>query len=543
MIKRLLKREDGASAVLIAFSMVAMMGFTAIAIDFGLGANERRQDQIGADTSVMAGAVEMALGGSAQDIVDEILSFVDQNVRPVPIGDWDPAVCIDPTPLALTIDNDFPLVTPQTDCISFEFIGTTARLRVFLPDQVIDTAFARVIGFNTLTINAEAEALSATFPAGGAGPPFVVLNGTNGGEVVCVRTGPVPLLMPPLVDGNGPGVPPSIGVTPDPCDDTVYDPDTQFFGTLDPLVYFNNATSGVSCRSNLIAYSIARGIDHPLTSFEPDYVVGVSNPLGPEVVEDDCNPTPVFGVNTMPLKTGLSAAQLRCGMLTSSGGGCSGSVPPGAAGGNNVPARLHLGPFVQSVHQFVGENMDNKSLWEFLPDYGALGLNWPLACRRIYDNQANGAWDYFDKKEEMLSCLSSWMPIPHDELFTDSLLQTPRFAWIPLLAESNLNTDPDVCPASGGSKCVHFNSFAPVYLQTMYTVITGGGSPGCDPGPPGQRWGRHDAGETQSCGKNTGNLDRLASIVLECAMMPADVCTAAPSGPGGNPVPTLELTK
>lgn len=536
------KADHGASAMFIAFAMVLLMGMAALVIDAtGAGFNERRQDQIGADTAVMAGAVELVTGGSVQEIVDEIVDYVNLNVRPVSFEEWEACTDDPSSQLTLVVSDDFPSVTPATPCISFEFLE---RIRVRLPDQEIETTFARVIGFNTVTTSAEAEALGNVFPGGGAGPPFVVLNGASGGELACLRTGPQSEPIPPLMTGNGPGIPASLGTEPDPCDESVYDPASQFFGVLDPLVYFNNATGEVTCKQNLTEYLIARGIDHNLSTFDPDYVVGVSDPLGPAVTQDDCAPEAVTGVNTMPMKTGLSASELRCGMLTSQGGLCANSVSPGSAGGNNVPARLHLGPHVQNTHTFLGERMDNSALWDFLANYASLGLNWPAECQSIHDNRNAGSWDYFDKKDEMIACLQAWNSSSHDRLFTEDIITTPRFAWIPHLAESNLTTDPGPCPLGGASDCVHFNAWQPVYLQTLYTLITGGpGGGDCDPGGPGQRWGRHDAGQEEDCGKNNGNLDRLASIVLECRMLPSHICISAPGNPGGDPNPRLELVK
>lgn len=537
---RSIQSDKGTSAVLVAFSLVLLMGMAAIAIDYGFGTNERRLDQTGADTAVMAGAVELVTGGSVQEIVDEVVTYVDNNVRPVSQAEWEACTDDPADQLTLVVSDDFPSVAPSTDCISFDFLE---RIRVNLPGQEVETTFAAVLGFDSFTVNAEAEALGIVFPGGGAGPPFVALNGTSGGEQICLRTGPQSEPLPPLMTGNGPGNDPSEGTEPDPCDDNVYDPSSEFFGVLDPFVYFNNATGEVTCKANLTEYAIARGIDHPLTSFEPDYVVGTSDPAGSDVTQDDCSPEPVSGVNTMPLKTGLSAGELRCGMLTSQGGNCASSVSPGSAGGNNVPARLHVGPYVQSTYTFLGERMDNEALWEFIVTPTAT-TDWPTACTSIYDNQDTPSWDYFDKKDEMISCLEDWDGNDHSTLFSEDIITTPRFAWIPLLAESNLSTDPGSCPLGGGD-CVHFNAFQPVYLQTLYTLITGGGGAGdCDPGGPGQRWGRHDAGQEEDCGKSNANLDRLSSIVLECAMLPGDICNAAPGfPPAGDPNPTLELVK
>jgi hypothetical protein len=97
---------------------------------------------------------------------------------------------------------------------------------------------------------------------------------------------------------------------------------------------------------------------------------------------------------------------------------------------------------------------------------------------------------------------------------------------------------------------VHFNDFVPVYMQTLYTLITGGGAGGCDDPlrtgvtGPNQRWGRQDAGEEIDCGKNTGNLDRLSALVLDCGMLSPAICNARPGfPPGGDVIPILELVK
>jgi hypothetical protein len=338
-----------------------------------------------------------------------------------------------------------------------------------------------------------------------------------------------------------------LGSSPDPCDETEFDPSSEFFGALGPLVYFNNQTGEVACKQSLTEYAIARGIDHTLDDFEPDYLVGTSSPVGPDVVEDDCNPEAVAGVNTMQLEDGLRADELRCGMLTSQGGGCRDDVSPGSAGGASVPARLHLGPNVQGTYRFLGERMDNAPLWQFMASPSG---SWPSACADLHANRATPSWDYYDKKDELVDCLTDWEDAD-GQLFTDDIIRTPRFGWLPLLAEGNLVTDPDVCPSSAASRCVHFNDFVPVYIQTLYTLITGGGGAGACDDPerteassPSLRWGRHEAGEEIDCGANNGNLDRLSALVLDCSMLSTDVCDSRPgASPAGDITPRLELTK
>ena len=54
-------RERGASALLVALSMLMLLGFAALAVDIGAGFNERRQDQNAADAAVLGGALEVLL--------------------------------------------------------------------------------------------------------------------------------------------------------------------------------------------------------------------------------------------------------------------------------------------------------------------------------------------------------------------------------------------------------------------------------------------------------------------------------------------------
>jgi hypothetical protein len=452
--------------------------------------------------------------------------------------DWES--CTDTAPLNPTTTALALGLTPATPCVSF---FTFELVRVKLPDQVVDAAFAPVLGVDQLTTSAVAVARVESFPGIGNPPPFVVPGGTGAGELLCLRTGPSGPPIPPLWDGMGVGNPAGEGTEPDPCDDSVYDPAEAFFGTLNPLTYFDPDTGDVVCRQNLIDLAIANGIDHGLAAFDPAFVVGVTNPTGGQVVEGDCNPSPVGGVNTMILDTGLTAQILRCGLLSTNGGQCGSEVPGPPSTSATATPRLKGGDFANSGVAFVGEEMDDMALWEFMED--PTGLTWPSPCDDLYANRANGSWDYFDKKGELLNCLDAWSASTDDPLFSEDILRTPRFAWIPYLAETNLNTEPTACPSSAAPQCVHFNEFVPVYLQTLYSAFGGGQNRGaCDPGGNQPRWGRHDAGQGTDCGEDNDNVDRLAAIVLDCAMLPNDICVAGATGsPGGLPVPRIELLR
>ena len=74
----MIHREKGASAVVVAISMLVIMGFAALVVDLGAGFNERAQDQSAADTGVLAGAGN-ALGGVA-GVRDAALAYVQDNL-------------------------------------------------------------------------------------------------------------------------------------------------------------------------------------------------------------------------------------------------------------------------------------------------------------------------------------------------------------------------------------------------------------------------------------------------------------------------------
>ena len=539
MKQQLVFGERGASAILITASLLLLFGLAAIAIDIGATKDERGFDQHASDASSLGGALELGLTGNYQPAVTDALRLVDANLgQSISSAEWE--ACSDPTPLNASTTALALGLSPATQCVSF--FGFEL-VRVKLPDQVVDAAFAPILGVDQLTTSAVAVARVNSFPGIGNPPPFVVPSGTGSGQLLCLRTSSSGPAMPPLWTGFGPNTPAGEGPDADPCDDSIYDPDDSFFGTLNPLTYFDPDTGDVVCRQNLIDLAIANGIDHGLTTFDPPFVVGVTNPTGGQVVEGDCNPIPVGGVNTMILDTGLTSPILRCGLLSTNGGTCGTSVPGPPSTSASATPRLKQGDFANSGVEFVGEEMDDMALWEFLDD--PTGLNWPNACDNLYANRSTPSWDYFDKKDALLDCLGAWSSAVHDPLFSDDILRTPRFAWIPFLAESNLTTQPTACPSSAAPQCVHFNDFVPVYLQTLYSVFTGGQNRGaCDPGGNQPRWGRHDAGQGADCGVGNDNVDRLAAIVLDCEMLPEDICVAgATGGPGGMPVPRIELLR
>ncbi len=548
--------DSGASLISVAITLVLLLGMSAIAVDLGLAFAEKRTDQIGADTSVMAGAIELVQGNQIDGVVAVVMAFVDTNIRNTSIADWE--ACTDSSAYPATaIDLG---ATVQTPCISFD---TLERIRVRVPDQYVDTTFGALLGFDLIEVAAAAEALALQFQRLGTPPPFALLSGPTAGELVCLRTNAAGN-PPPLIVGMGLNTLPGRDLSqPDPCDDVAYPVDSETLGLLDPWAYFDSAGL-VSCRQNANDYFIAAGIDHPIGTFDPPYNYLTD---AAKQVQDGtgCSlGSPVTGPNTIAIKTGLTAQELRCGMV-SSVGACGTTVPGPAGSGLSSDARLQQGNYLQTTYKFVGEDMDNAALWEFFTKDSndptkVLFSDAPSSCDNfasaINDGFTSAVWDYYDKRDALLKCMQDWAAGPpgppgssYAPIFRADIWDSGRFAFIPHLAEtttSGLAGQPDgpsPCPDSGGL-CVHINDFAPIWLQMLYTQQP---SADCDDSGTtgGVDWGVHHAGQQNSCGMGNGNLDRVAAIIIDCGMLPDDVCRSRPGrpGPGGIPTPRLELTK
>jgi hypothetical protein len=537
-----LSREAGAALPFLAVVLVVLFGFAALAIDLGYGWAERRTAQLSADAAVLAAAVEFQTpGADPQSAVLQALNYTDTNLdRLLQASDW--VACADADALDITAA-DLGLL-PATQCISFNNAGDEIRVKV--PPYDIETFFATVIGFDTITVSAAANA-TIIIPTLSSGPPFVVLDGTSAGDQVCLRSSSSGPALPGQWIGNGPGPSPGpadatqplaseVGYTPDPCDE--FDASSQFFGTLHPFTYEDPtpASPDQSCKQTAtIDFAIAEGIDHNLSSWEPDYPAqaatqtrldGAGCPVGP----------PQLWPNSMATQTGFTASVLRCGLLSTNGGVCSNGPQ---FDGRQYQARFQQGSAVQSTYQFAGEDMENEPLWNFLRTSLDTVGGLPAACSQVYSNRSNALWDYFDKKEALISCLEAWNQ-GDPWIFDASLLDSSHFAFIPKLAENSLSSSP-----------VHFNSFVPAWLQKIYQQGNLSGSP--DPmcwsqaeGTPGNAgWYWHEAGQPFDCGQSNQNVDRVSAIVLDCAMLPTSTCRADinPSDPGGIPVYEILLSR
>ncbi len=558
--------DRGVSAIIVALMLTALLGVSSLAVDVGSAYNERRHDQNTVDAAAMSAMVEAVIGGgSIADIVAEVREKVDITLgRTVSASEW--SSCSDPDQLEYTTaelqaGDPSSTIAPLTDCISFS--KTFGRVRVKLPQQEAISVFGKALGFGSLETSAAAEAAIES-PGGIGAPPFVALSTATQGDFVCLRTSDNPQ-PPKLLDGMGPGNPPVAGNRADPCDKSAYDTSNENYGTLQPYRY----TDGCKQQNSDVEVGISLGIDHPMGFFPNGYDPTSSDPTKSTERIDGGKNCMVQFPNTFYVDTGFNAQGLQCALISLDGGLCNGVVP-----------RLHQGNEVQSTYTFAGERMDNSTPWEFLrkaDDLYAEGAPDEcvfVAASRADDSFAYSAvtpstesirhyqvptsydvygvpqtfqeqdmtlvddsdWDHYDRYDALTQCLEKWDPYTDPVLFTEGIADSPRFAFIPKVAESGLYKV---------SK-VHIESFLPSFMYRLYQAKNSGDTP-CDPIDPraSTNFYVHDAGQQFSCGKTTANVDRLSSIMLACGMVPATLCDKKTGEPdfGGQDINDYRLVK
>ncbi len=169
------RTERGAAAVIVAGSLILLMGVAAVALDGGQAFSERRQAQTGVDfaalaalqaaTSCNSGLPGCSLGEAANRGAAEARDVVAENL-PGRTLNW--GACADPNHLAV--------VASSTPCVSFS--SNFDQARVVLPTDEVDTAFAGAIGTNSIDVSAFAEAGQAS-QASSTVVPFAYSGGTH----------------------------------------------------------------------------------------------------------------------------------------------------------------------------------------------------------------------------------------------------------------------------------------------------------------------------------------------------------------------------
>lgn len=461
------RREDGGFAVLVvAVAMVVLLVFVAFAVDVGMLYNERRQDQAAADSAALGGAISMASGvnAAAEAAAAVARSDLDTTYTDTEWGNlW--AACDDPGHLRFT----GTVLGRSTECIS---ASTRGVLRVRLPAQVVETAFARVVGIETVSTSATAEA-SAGVPGGGLLPFAILVTATDGSQL-CLRTGT-----------GGHAVPPCGG------------PSSGNFGALEVPQYGNEAmgTQNIPCnlnKSEQLAVNIAVGIDHLVLPWQ-----------GTDVLDSCLEP---FGPTMLNTFQGLSN-----GLFEGLIGGITVS-------GTTFPGRVTVGANPKRVLRrgTTTWNVDNRPLWEYIPM--AKGATVPTSCRR----ETFEALAVTARTAQLTTCLGDWRTAgPRGVLFdldadaddVPDILGSARFGFAPQFVETGFPS---------GNGYLRVKSHRGVFIQGMWFGCTGNGC--ATEYHPGE-------GTTQITIPNGKPLDQITGFLLPNGTLPESIIA---NGAGGS---------
>jgi len=377
-MKRITHEEDGTTAVLLAMVLVVLMGFAAIAIDGAAAWALRRQDQSGADTGAIAGALftaDRTKAQAMQDAEDEIIRITYSTMTPdLTAAEWaaEWIACTDPAKPAEFTE------TLGSDCISFT--DNLDKVRVQTPVIPWKTTFGSAIGFDRIDTSASAEVNTAMSANGGV-LPFGMPGGASDVDQICLKTGPNPSNEPP-------------------CDGPV----TGNFGFLD-FTQFGNDGLGTTqdCNPDVgtLTEAIATGIDHPVGKTADS----LAPPHEDQVACNDGN------FNARPYQVFTNT------------GNVAQALDDGFAGdGSGLDGKLGTGPNLVTVR---GKDLDDTPLWDFLTPTGE------LFCSSI----ANP----ISTHDEMEDCLALYKSSNSTaELFSSDIIEAPRWGWVPLFHGTDL---------------------------------------------------------------------------------------------------------
>ena len=485
-----MRSDSGATAVTVAISTFVLMGFAAIAIDYGLGVNERRLDQNSADTAVLSAGVELIVSGDIQASVDTAKAFVNDNLdRTVTNADW--AACTDSEALDHPSDT-IPGVTNGSNCISYgpnDDGIAFSRIRVRVPDQTTDAVFSRLLGFVGLTTSAAAEVQLEGLLESGAFPA-AVFSGALGGDSFCIKTG---------TSGQA-----SCG-----------SPSTGDFGNFQPYFYteLRAGNPSTECTSgNQVAplsRTIANGLDHFL---------GVSLvPVGTRRNGDQCPqfPGPLFP-DRVDSGGGNSPTDLTDGMIK--GGNYDGAFD------GRLTKKTWGSPYGTAT--VFGEEIDNRPLWSYidtsvLTPYSSGSPSGPhKECweaslgpdSHTDSGDAVAETAYTDAQEAMAACLAK-NNVP-DSLFVSDLYDSPRLTIVPKYWET--------VPLGNNACCYNIRAFVPVFLDGIWS--DNGNKWTCDGGlVDDPQFCLHEPGRSGTMNINANGkqeINSASAIVLSCEVLP-----------------------
>lgn len=506
MLIRTRSEESGASALLIAASMVLIMGILAIAVDIGFGQSERRIDQTAADAAALAGSLELVISNEANGLeaaLARVYEIVDTNLgRTVGYADW--AACSDPDALFWTTRSDLG-ASNGSDCVSLSEDFNTFRVR--LPEQAVDTHFAAVIGSASIDVSAAAEAERNADFGGGGSVPFFVLGGTTLGTELCMKTG--------TNDSASCG-----------------NPTSGNFGDFVP--YFYGPVGGDSStvcnkaqQPRPLARVIAMGIDHEFSRFAPF-------PGGTEKVNGSwCGsglPGPMLP-NTIQPGSGYSANDITWGLV-------QGETYPSSQPFDGRLTRVDTSVTAQDLNtaSIFNESIDNRPLWDYL-DLSLSTAGVTPSCEFFADVNNQGhvpttppeavVPTYNLRRGELISCLGEAhaagvriLSVDEDNNGRFDILETPRIGATPVIWED--------FPPPNNSFHMHIQGLTPIFIDSLYAEITNphfvcdGLDDETSPGVCAHRAGLDGSMTVSSPGQEV--FQSVGAIVLSCEIMPADAC-------------------
>lgn len=137
--------ERGATLVLAALMMVALLTMASIAVDLTNARQVRREAQGAADAAALAGAQDLP---DPNAVVATVKDYAQLNFGTL-AADW--VGCDDPDHLT-----DLPDTTNSNECISLD--EPLTRVRVKLPPVDVPTTFGQVVGTDEIVVGAQAVA-------------------------------------------------------------------------------------------------------------------------------------------------------------------------------------------------------------------------------------------------------------------------------------------------------------------------------------------------------------------------------------------------
>jgi hypothetical protein len=510
MICRRHNDERGVTMVLFALTVVVLLVMVSFTVDLGQTYNERHLDQASVDSATLGGALKLftASTNPLQAAVTEARDFVDRDLgRSVPPAAW--TSCVDTGHLYWSSNDPALGLANGSQCISFD--RGFAKLRVAVPTQQVRTSFAAVIGINSLSTTALAEAGNGGSGAAGT-LPFSVFSTAAAGNETCLKGG---------TNGNSSG----------DCGGSA----NGQFGAFNPYYYTAvNGNAASICTSGdqtqPLARSVADGLDHRFGFYAP------YNPGDPERRNGSACPQNALPAlpNTVDRSQGFSSNDVTFGFL--SGGAWPSNADP-------FTGRLTRGPYVSANVHIYGRNIDNTPLWAFITS----GANLPGSCvtaRAQPSSFAPSAAAGY--KATMKQCLVDWAApnTSYDQLFVEDLARSPRFASVPKFAEAETDS----------GTFFHIIGFVPVFVEAIYSGVPSNGT--CTNSvpnavPPNNGNGTtciHEPGLATTMAQNNNNngrLDSMSALVLGCRMLARDQCQAFsgnPNDPSGT-IFTLNLSR